>query len=116
MLELILTSSALDSNDVVSLNNYLASKYTVPTGTNAYPAITQQPVAITNVSQNITLTVPVGLSGNPLAIQWYDTNGIAVDGQTSATLSIPNIQTNVNARIIWSQLIYMARLPPPRLW
>jgi hypothetical protein len=94
MLELIMISSALDSNDVVSLNNYLASKYTVPTGINAYPAITQQPVALTNVSQNVTLTVPVGVSGNPLAIQWYDTNGIAISGQTGATLSIPNIQTN----------------------
>ena len=41
-----------------------------------------------------TLTVPVGVSGNPLAIQWYDTNGTAIGGQTSATLSIPNIQTS----------------------
>jgi hypothetical protein len=94
MLELIMCSSALDSNDIVSLNNYLASKYTIPTGANAYPAITQQPVALTNVSQNATVTVPVGLSGNPLVIQWYDTNGIAIAGQTGTTLSIPNIQTS----------------------
>ncbi len=94
MFELIMVSSALDSNDVVSLNNYLASKYTIPTGTNAYPAITQQPVALTNVFQNSTLTVPAGLLGNPLAIQWYDTNGVAIAGQTSATLSVPNIQAN----------------------
>lgn len=94
MFELILVSSAISSNDLVSLNNYLAAKYTIPTGNNAYPAITQQPVALTNVPQNATLTVPVGVSGNPLAIQWYDTNGLAIGGQTSATLSIPNIQTS----------------------
>jgi hypothetical protein len=94
MLELILISSALDSNDVVSLNNYLATKYTIPTGANSYPAITQQPVSVTNISQNATLTVPAGVSGNPLAIQWYDTNSVAISGQTNATLSIPNVQTS----------------------
>lgn len=94
MFELILISSVLSSNDLVSLNNYLAAKYTIPTGANAYPAITQQPTAVTNIPQNATLTVPVGVSGNPLAIQWYDTNGVAIGGQTSATLSIPNIQTS----------------------
>jgi len=35
--------------------------------------------------------VPVGVSGNPLALQWYSTNGAAIIGQTTATLSIPNI-------------------------
>lgn len=91
--ELILIGQALDSNDVVAMNNYLISKYRIPTGTNAYAFITQQPVASTNVDNNTTLTIPVGVSGNPLALQWYDTSG-AIGGQTSATLTIPNDATS----------------------
>ncbi len=92
--ELILIGQALDSNEVVAINNYLISKYSIPTGTNAYPVITQQPAPSTNVDQNTTLIVPTVVTGNPLAIQWYDTNNIAQAGQTNATLTINNIQTS----------------------
>jgi len=95
LFELILISSALDTNDLASIQNYLASKYIIPTGANTYPAITQQPVAHTNVYASTTLTVPAGVSGVPApTIQWYDTNGVAIAGQTSATLNIPDIQAN----------------------
>jgi hypothetical protein len=91
--ELVLVGSALSSNDVASLSSYLAAEYNVPIGTNSYPAITTQPVAVTNVYQSTTLTVVAGVSGNLLAYQWYATNNVPVAGQTSATLVIPNIQT-----------------------
>jgi len=92
--EMILIGSSLSSNDVVSLNNYLSAKYGVPVGTNSYALITQQPVSNTNIDFNTTLTISAGASGNPLALQWYDTNGVAVAGQTSATLTINNDQTS----------------------
>jgi hypothetical protein len=92
--EMIIMSSGMSSNDVVSLDNYLAASHRVPIGTNSYAVITQQPVATTNIDFNTTLTVPVGVSGNPLALQWYDTNGVAIAGQTSATLTINNEQTS----------------------
>jgi hypothetical protein len=91
--ELIVGSSSISSNDLASLNNYLAASYGVPVGTNFYPAITQQPVASTNVYQTTTLTVPAAASGNLLAYQWYATNNVAVAGQTTAVLVIPNVQT-----------------------
>ena len=107
MFELIIISSALDTNDLVSLNNYLAAKYTVPTGTNVYPAITAQPTTITNVYQYTTLTVPVGVTGNPLAMQWYSTNGTAITGQTNATLVIPNVQAT-NSYYLVLNSIYLS--------
>lgn len=92
--EMIIMSSGMSSNDVVSLDNYLAASHRLPIGTNSYPIITQQPVASTNIDFNTTLIVPAGASGNPLALQWYDTNGLAIAGQTSSTLTIPNDQTS----------------------
>ena len=92
--EMIIMSSGMTSNDVVSLDNYLAASHKIPIGANAFAVITQQPVASTNIDFNTTLTVPVGVSGNPLALQWYDTNGVAISGQTSATLTINNDQTS----------------------
>jgi hypothetical protein len=74
------------------LDNYLAAGHRLPIGTNSYAIITQQPVAGTNVDFGTTATVQVGVSGNPLALQWYDTNGVAISGQTNVTLSIPNDQ------------------------
>jgi hypothetical protein len=91
---IILIGSALGTNDVASLESYLAAASNVPIGTNAYPAITQQPAASTNVYQSTTLTVVAAAAGNPLALQWYDTHGAAIAGQTNATLVIPNIQTS----------------------
>jgi len=90
--ELVIVSSALSSNDLASLNSYFAAEYNLPVGTNAYPAITQGPVAVTNVYQSTTLTVPTTESGNPLSFQWYSTNNVAVAGQTSPTLVITNVQ------------------------
>jgi hypothetical protein len=92
--EMIIMSSGMSSNDVVSLDNYLAASHRLPIGTNSYAIITQQPVASTNLDFNTTLTVPLGVSGNPLFFQWYDTNGVAISGQTSATLNVPNDQTS----------------------
>jgi hypothetical protein len=94
MSEFILIASPLDSNDTVSLENYLGAKYTVPLGTNSYPAITQQPVASTNVGLYSTVVIPAAVSGNPLALQWYDTNNIAQTGQTAATLAINDFRLN----------------------
>ena len=93
MTELVVIGSALDSNDVASLENYLSTKDVVPIGTNSYPEIVMEPPAATNIDVGTTLTLPVGVSGNPLALQWYDTSG-AVGGQTSATLTIPNDTTS----------------------
>jgi hypothetical protein len=92
--ELIIVGSALSTNDVASLENYLAGEYSLPVGANSYPVITQEPVASTNASQGGTLIVPAAASGSPaVAYQWYDTNNIAQAGQTSATLDISDIQT-----------------------
>ncbi len=92
--ELIIMSSSMSSNDVVSLDNYLAVSHKLPIGTNSYPIITQQPPPNINTDITATLTVSVGVSGNPLFFQWYDTNGVSISGQTSATLSIPNDLTS----------------------
>jgi hypothetical protein len=93
--ELILIGQTLDSNDVASLNNYLLSKYTIPTGTNTYAVITQQPTAATNADYNGTLIVPAAATGNPLSLQWYDVNAnAALVGQTGPTLTINNILAN----------------------
>lgn len=95
MAELILVSQALPSNDVVSIENYLATEYHMPTGTNSYPIITQEPVANAAVNQNGTLTVPAAASGTPAVVyQWYDINNIAQAGQTNATLDISNDVVN----------------------
>jgi hypothetical protein len=40
------------------------------------------------------LIVPAAASGNPLALQWYDTNNIAQVGQTSTNLDIVNDTTS----------------------
>ena len=94
MAELIIVGSALSSNDVASLENYLAGEYHLPVGVNSYPVITQEPVASTNVNQGGTLTVPAAASGNPaVAYQWYDISNIPQAGQTSATLAISNIRS-----------------------
>jgi hypothetical protein len=93
--ELIVLSSIPSSNDVAMLENYLATEYHVPTGLNTYPSITQQPVASTNVSQGGTLIVVAAASGNPaVAYQWYDTNNLAIAGQTNAALVISNFQAS----------------------
>ncbi|HEX4121151.1 MAG TPA: LamG-like jellyroll fold domain-containing protein [Verrucomicrobiae bacterium] len=86
--ELIVIGSAADSNDVATLELYLGTKY----GLAIAPMITQQPVAATNVDQDGTLTVPLGVAGaSPLAFQWYGTNNVAVPGQTNSALIISNI-------------------------
>jgi len=93
--ELIVIGSALSAYDVSSVENYLAAEYHLPIGANSGPAITQQPVASTNISQGATLTVAAAASGNPaVAYQWYDTNNIPAAGQTNATLVISNIQAS----------------------
>ena len=95
MSEVILVRSALDTNDIAAIQGYLAAKYLIPTGTNSLPLITQEPVASTNIDQGTTtLSVPTACSGSALVLQWYDTNGVAVSGQTSPTLNIPNDQTS----------------------
>jgi hypothetical protein len=94
MSELILANSAMDSNDLAAIQGYLTAKYFIPTGTNSYPAITQQPVSSINANQNSTLIVPAAATGNPLSLQWFDTNNVAQPGQTSATLTINNIQNS----------------------
>ncbi|HEX3625647.1 MAG TPA: LamG-like jellyroll fold domain-containing protein [Verrucomicrobiae bacterium] len=89
--ELILVGQALSSNDVASLENYFATEYHMPTGTNSYPIITQEPVASTNVNQGGTLFAPAAASGTPaVAFQWYDANNILQTGQTNAILVISN--------------------------
>ena len=91
MAELIVFSSALSASDVASLENYLVTEYNLPTGTNSYPLITQQPMAGTNIDQGGTLIVPAAASGNPaVTYQWYDINNVAQAGQTNATLVISN--------------------------
>ncbi len=93
--ELIVLSSIPSSNDVAMLENYLATEYHVPTGLNSYPSITQQPAASTNVSQGGTLMVAAAASGNPAAAyQWYDTNNLAIAGQTNTVLVISNLQAS----------------------
>jgi hypothetical protein len=90
---LILVGSALDSSDVVSLESYLAAQYNVPLFPNTYPAMTRQPVAVTNVYQTASVTVPAAASGIPsVAYQWYATNNLPVTGETGPTLVIPDAQ------------------------
>src|SRR6202012_3294116 len=53
----------------------------------------QQPVAITNVALNGSVTVPVTVIGTtPLSYQWFDeTTGSSVSGQTNAALQLSDI-------------------------
>jgi sugar lactone lactonase YvrE len=60
-------------------------------GTSAILAITQQPVSSSTVATGATVTVPVGISGTPTSLQWYNGAGI-VSGQTSSTLTLTNVQ------------------------
>jgi len=59
------------------------------------PAITLQPVAMTNVNYGGTLVVPAAATGSqPLQYRWYDMSaGSYIPGQTNATLVISNFQT-----------------------
>jgi hypothetical protein len=92
MAELIVIGSGVSSNDVAALENYLATKYNFPVGLQSRPVITLQPVAVTNVIQDTTLAIPAAGAGNPaVSFQWYDTNNVALPGQTNATLVISNI-------------------------
>ncbi len=94
MAELMVFGSGVDSNDMAAIQNYLASKYVIPLGSNAYPAITQQPVASTNIDQNSALIIPAAASGTSIAYQWFDVNNIGQVGQTNATLSLGDMQTS----------------------
>ena len=93
LFEMTVAGSAISTNDALALANYLGAEYNVPVAPNTYVAITHQPAASTTMYQGYTLTLSATASGNPLALQWYSTNGIAVAGQTNAMLVIPNIQT-----------------------
>ncbi|MFD2571789.1 putative Ig domain-containing protein [Spirosoma soli] len=56
-------------------------------------AFTQQPLSATSVTVGATVTTGVVVSGNPTAYQWYKDNlNSPVSGQTSATLTLTNIQ------------------------
>ncbi len=104
MAELIVVGSALSTNDLASMENYLITKYHMPTGTNSYPAFVQTPPASVNVSEGSSLTLPALLAGNgPLSYQWFDViNGTnVVTGSTSgttlnATLTVPSVPAGWN--------------------
>jgi hypothetical protein len=56
-------------------------------------AITNQPASASSVQAGASVTVPVSVSGSVSAYQWYKDNlSNAVSGQTSATLSLGNVQ------------------------
>ncbi|QIP11531.1 hypothetical protein G8759_02235 [Spirosoma aureum] len=52
--------------------------------------ITQQPASSATVATGSNLRVPVGISGTPTSLQWYNQTGI-VSGQTSATLTLNSV-------------------------
>jgi hypothetical protein len=56
-------------------------------------AITQQPVSGSTVAAGANVRVPVGISGPPTSLQWYNQAGI-VSGQTSATLTLNSVTTS----------------------
>ncbi|QHV99013.1 putative Ig domain-containing protein [Spirosoma endbachense] len=60
-------------------------------GTSAILAITQQPVSSSSVAAGANVRVPVGISGIPTSLQWYNGAGM-VSGQSSATLTLTNVQ------------------------
>lgn len=91
---IVASTGSMSSNDLTSLYYYLSFAHRLPIGTNSYAVITQQPVATTNIGLNATLMVPAGATGNPLVLQWYDTSGLPVTGQTNATLIINNDQAS----------------------
>jgi hypothetical protein len=102
--ELILIGSALSSNDVASMENYLVTRYHLPLGTNSYPVFIQPPVSSTNVSLGSTLTLPALATGSgPLWYQWFDVNnstsivtGTTNGGVLNATLTVPNVPASLN--------------------
>ena len=59
---------------------------------NSPVAITQQPVSGSSVCVGSTVTAMVTVSGTSPAYQWYK-DGQPVSGQTSATLTLTNVQT-----------------------
>ncbi|WP_345270304.1 choice-of-anchor Q domain-containing protein [Nibrella viscosa] len=56
-------------------------------------AFTQQPPAATAVCAGAGVSVPVSMTGTVSGYQWYKDGG-AVTGQTSATLTLSNVQTS----------------------
>jgi hypothetical protein len=102
--ELILIGSALSTNDLASMENYLVTRYNLPTGTNAFPVLVEPPVSSTNVGQGGVLTLPAVATGSgPLWYQWFDvghgTNivtGTAGGGTLNATLTVPNVPASWN--------------------
>ncbi|GAB4021257.1 choice-of-anchor Q domain-containing protein [Spirosoma koreense] len=65
--------------------------------TNNALAITQQPTSSSTVALFSSVRVPVGISGSPTSLQWYQSGpsggATIVSGQTSATLTLTNVQT-----------------------
>jgi hypothetical protein len=102
--ELILIGSALSTNDLAAMENYLVTRYNLPTGTNSYPVLIQSPVASTNIGVGGVLTLPAMVTGSgPLWYQWFDvdngtnlasgsTNGTALN----ATLTVSNVPSAWN--------------------
>ncbi|HTV42868.1 MAG TPA: hypothetical protein VMF08_20045 [Candidatus Sulfotelmatobacter sp.] len=103
ILELMIVGQALSAYDCAAMQNYFATEYGLPaTGSDSAPAITQEPLASTNLNQGLTLTVPAAADGYPApAYQWYETNltaqtGYALPGETGPSLVINDVQTNDN--------------------
>lgn len=58
---------------------------------NSPPSISSQPASGSSVQVGASVRVPVGVSGQVTAYQWYR-DGAVVSGQTSATLTLSNVQ------------------------
>ena len=59
------------------------------------PYIWQQPSpASTSINAGQSLTISTGIRGSSVTYQWYTTNGVAVAGQTNASLAFSPITTN----------------------
>jgi hypothetical protein len=87
------TSDTGDYSVVVSNAAGNAPSAAVRVQVNIPPSITTQPRSQTvNVGANVTLFV--GATGTPpLSYQWFK-GGVALEGKTSASLSLPNIQAS----------------------
>ena len=101
MAELIVIGSAVSTNDLASIENYLVTRYSLPTGTNSYAYFVQTPASSTNLDVGSVMTLPALVGGTgPLWYQWSDVDAgtnIATGTTNGSTLNATLIYTNVPA-------------------
>lgn len=89
--ETMLIRGTITSNDLVSIDNYLAAKYNI-----APPTITEQPASLT-ANAGSQATFWVAASGmQPFSYQWQS-NGVTIPGATGMSYTTPFLTSSANS-------------------